>query len=79
MARHNIGVAIGIPDPFKTQLQEARERYGDPNASDVPPHVTLLPPTLVEGLQLPIVEQHLRKVALARAPFDLLLRGTGTF
>jgi 2'-5' RNA ligase len=79
MARHNIGVAIGIPDPFKTQLQEARERYGDPNASDVPPHVTLLPPTLVEGLQLPIVEQHLRKVAQARAPFDLLLRGTGTF
>ena len=79
MARHNIGVAIGIPEPFKSDLQDARERFGDPNAADIPPHVTLLPPTLVEGLQLPIVEQHLRKVAAARQPFSLHLRGTGTF
>ncbi|MCU1675411.1 MAG: 2,5 ligase [Frankiales bacterium] len=79
MSRHNIGVAIGIPEPAKSQLQDARERYGDPNAADVPPHVTLLPPTMVEGLQMPIVEQHLRKVAAAREPFELHLRGTGTF
>ncbi len=79
MARHNVGVAVGIPEPYKSQLQEARERYGDPNAADVPPHVTLLPPTLMEGLQLPIVEQHLRKVAASRSPFALRLAGTGTF
>ena len=79
MARHNIGVAIGIPEPYKSQLQDARERYGDPNSSDIPPHVTLLPPTMVEGLQMPIVEQHLRKVAASRRPFWLHLRGTGTF
>jgi len=79
MSRRNIGVAIGIPEPYKTQLQDARERYGDPNAADVPPHVTLLPPTLIDGLQLPIVEQHLRKVAAARSPFELHLSGTGTF
>jgi 2'-5' RNA ligase len=79
MPRRNVGVAVGIPEPYKTQLQEARERYGDPNASDIPPHVTLLPPTLIDGLQLPIVEQHLRRVARSRIPFELHLRGTGTF
>ena len=79
MSRHNIGVAIGIPEPYKTQLQEARERYGDPNAADVPPHVTLLPPTTVDGLQLPLVEQHLRRVAAKQPSFSLHLRGTGTF
>jgi 2'-5' RNA ligase len=79
VARQTIGVAIGIPEPFKSQLQDARERYGDPNSSDIPPHVTLLPPTMVEGLQMPIVEQHLRKVAASRRPFLLHLRGTGTF
>jgi 2'-5' RNA ligase len=72
-------VAIGIPEPHKSLLQDARERHGDPNAADVPPHLTLLPPTLVDALQLPIVEQHLRKVAARTSPFALHLRGTGTF
>jgi 2'-5' RNA ligase len=79
MARHNIGVAIGIPEPFSSQLQDARERYGDPNAADIPPHLTLLPPTMVDALQLPVVEQHLRKVAAAAPRFRLHLRGSGTF
>jgi 2'-5' RNA ligase len=79
MRRHNIGVAIGIPEPHKSLLQDARERHGDPNAADIPPHLTLLPPTLVDALQLPLVEQHLRKVAARSAPFCLHLRGTGTF
>jgi 2'-5' RNA ligase len=79
MGRHNIGVAIGIPEPYKSQLQDARERHGDPNASDIPPHLTLLPPTVMDSLQMPLVEQHLKNVAHAATRFSLKLRGTGTF
>src|SRR5262249_45481125 len=42
-------------------------------------HVTLLPPTAVTDDALPEVEAHLRAIAERSAPFDILLRGTGTF
>ena len=35
----DIGVAIGIPEPFGQELQDWRERLGDPNASRIVPHV----------------------------------------
>ncbi len=78
MAR-TVGVAIPIPEPFGTDLQTYRESYGDPYARAIPTHVTLLPPTEVEDGDLPAVEEHLRQVALQEQPFDLHLRGTGTF
>jgi len=74
-----IGVAIAIPEPHGNALQSYREAYGDPLASAIPTHVTLLPPTPVHDGDLPDVEEHLRKVALAEQPFELHLRGTGTF
>jgi 2'-5' RNA ligase len=39
----------------------------------------LLPPTAVDGDGLERIEDHLLAVAQAGEPFDLLLRGTGTF
>ena len=79
MARREFGVAIGIPEPYTSELQGWRERLGDPNASGIPPHVTLLPPTALHERDLPAVEEHLRRVAAAESPFDMHLRGTGTF
>jgi 2'-5' RNA ligase len=73
------GVAIGLPEPYNGELHRWRERLGDPNASAVPPHVTLLPPTPLQDGQLDVVEEHLRLVAEKQEPFDMHLRGSGTF
>lgn len=75
----NIGVALDIPQPFKQELQEWRERLGDPNAARIVPHVTLLPPTPVPSEALPEIEEHLRCVAATFEPFDIRLRGSATF
>jgi 2'-5' RNA ligase len=79
MAGREIGVAIGIPEPYTSELQGWRERLGDPNAADIPPHVTLLPPTELRTDDLAEVEEHLQIVALHHAPFTMHLRGSGTF
>ncbi len=74
-----IGVAIAVPDPVAAVLQDARARAGDPLAASIPPHITLLGPTVVEPADMARVEAHLAAVAARVDPFDLLLRGTGTF
>jgi 2'-5' RNA ligase len=79
MARRDIGVAIGLPEPYTSELQGWRERLGDPNAADIPPHVTLLPPTELRTDDLVEVEEHLQAVAQRHAPFTMHLRGSGTF
>src|SRR3954466_15460943 len=75
----SIGVAIGLPEPFNSELQRWRERLGDPNAARIPPHVTLLPPTEVPPDSLPANEERLRLVAMAETEFDIRLRGSATF
>jgi 2'-5' RNA ligase len=75
----SIGVAIGLPEPYNSELQRWRERLGDPNAARIPPHVTLLPPTDVPPDSLPQIEEHLRRVAMAEQDFDIRLRGSATF
>lgn len=79
MGRRNIGVAIGVPQPYARELQAWRSRLGDPAAMRVPPHVTLLPPTGIPNERLPVVEEHLRRIAADERPFTITLRGTGTF
>ncbi len=74
-----IGVAIAIPEPHGTELQDWREHFGDPLARSIPTHVTLLPPTPVPVDTLPEIEAHLRAIAAGAGTFDILLRGTGTF
>ena len=75
----SIGVAIGLPEPFNSELQRWRERLGDPNAARIPPHVTLLPPTDVPSESLTDIEEHLRTVAMQEQDFDIRLRGSATF
>jgi 2'-5' RNA ligase len=73
-----IGVAIAIPEPWATDLQAQRASFGDPQASAIPTHITLVPPTDV-GDELDAVEQHLTEVATQQSSFRLRLRGTATF
>ena len=74
-----IGVAVDIPEPWGSFLTRCRAEAGDPQAADIPAHVTLLGPTEIPLRTLPAVEAHLAAVAAAHRPYRLHLRGTGTF
>ena len=74
-----IGVAVSIPEPWATELQEYRAAVGDTTAAMIPTHITLVPPTEVDPADLPLIEDHLAKVAGGFEPFRVHLRGTGTF
>jgi 2'-5' RNA ligase len=73
------GVAVTIPEPWSTTLQQARDDFGDPMAAAIPPHVTLLPPTAIPPDDMDGFLEHLLEVTAAAEPFDMVLSGTGTF
>lgn len=74
-----VGVAIPIPEPWGGFLQQQRIRYGESRAEHIPTHVTLLPPTPVRPDQVRPLREHLAQIAEANPPFEVVLRGTGTF
>jgi 2'-5' RNA ligase len=74
-----LGVAIAIPQPHSTVLQNWRRRVGDPAADVIWPHVTLLPPTVVPAGDVLAIEAHLAAAAAGGTPFAMHLAGTGTF
>jgi 2'-5' RNA ligase len=74
-----LGVVVAIPEPWAQLLVEWRGKCGDPQASLVPPHVTLLPPTEVPVDDRSAISAHLAAVAATHGPFDMLLAGTSTF
>ncbi len=73
-----IGVAVAIPEPWATELQDYRAGVGDATAAMIPTHITLVPPTEVDG-ELAEIEAHLAQAAAAVEGFTVHLRGTGTF
>ncbi|MFF8276597.1 2'-5' RNA ligase family protein [Streptomyces lateritius] len=79
MGTVTLGVSIAVPEPYGSLLQERRAGFGDPAAHGIPTHVTLLPPTEVDGSRLPAIETHLAGVAAGVRPFPMRLSGTGTF
>jgi 2'-5' RNA ligase len=74
-----IGVAIAVPEPWGLELERWRASFGDPQAEAIPAHITLLPPTPVDAVGLEAVQAHLAAAAAQVAPFEVHLRGTGTF
>ncbi len=73
-----IGVAVAIPEPWASELQDYRTSVGDTTASMIPTHITLVPPTEVAG-ELQVIEAHLDSAAATVDSFSVHLRGTGTF
>jgi 2'-5' RNA ligase len=74
-----LGIIVPIPEPWAQLLVDWRSKVGDPQASLVPPHVTLLPPTEVPVSDRTLISAHLAEVARNHPPFDMHLSGTGTF
>ena len=77
--QRRIGVAIEVPPPFGVELQRARKEFGDPLADLIPPHITLLGPTIIEPQELDEVFAHLSAIAARYSPFEVRLRSSGTF
>ena len=74
-----IGVAVAIPEPWASQLQEYRTSVGDEMAATIPTHITLVPPTDVDTDDLDAIVEHLESAAAMVGAFGVHLRGTGTF
>jgi 2'-5' RNA ligase len=74
-----IGVSIAIPEPHASVLFGWRKRIGDIEAENVPPHVTLLPPTQLVAADVAVVTEHLEQACNVVRPFTMKLSGTGTF
>ena len=74
-----IGVAVAIPEPWASELQNYRTSVGDTMAATIPTYITLLPPTEVSEDELEKIEAHLEDAAADVAGFAVHLRGTGTF
>jgi 2'-5' RNA ligase len=74
-----LGIVVPVPEPWAQLLVDWRAKVGDPQASLVPPHVTLLPPTEVPVADRAAISSHLADVARCHPPFDMHLSGTGTF
>jgi 2'-5' RNA ligase len=74
-----IGVALAIPEPWASELQDYRASLGDATATLIPTHITLVPPVEIGEGQVSAIEEHLTAVAASQPAFDVHLRGTGTF
>jgi len=74
-----IGVAITVPEPYGTVLQTARARAGDAAAPFIPPHITLLGPTVIKRHDLAVITDHVSSVIADHGSFTVHLRSTGTF
>ena len=74
-----IGVAIEIPEPWGTQIQDYRESIGDPMAELIPPHITLVPPVDIAPELMRDIAFHLENAAAMLRPFKVHLHGTATF
>lgn len=74
-----VGVALPVPEPWGPHLQRLRMSYGEERARHIPTHITLLPPTPVGDRTVEELQEHLTAVAAQHPPFEVLLRGTGTF
>lgn len=74
-----VGVALPVPEPWGSYLQQQRVTYGETRARHIPTHITLMPPTPVAESQVEPLRRHLADVASGHPPFEVILRGTGTF
>lgn len=74
-----IGISIEIPDPMASELQNARRAFGDPLADAIPPHITLVGPTVISQAEFDEVDKHIAQVCAQVEPFTVHLRGSATF
>ncbi|MDF2497149.1 2'-5' RNA ligase family protein [Arthrobacter koreensis] len=72
-----VGIVIPVPEPMATELRRARASFGDPMASVIPAHITLVTTTPAPDWDSAL--EHVRAVTAAQAPFTVTLRGAASF
>ncbi|MFZ1382990.1 MAG: 2'-5' RNA ligase family protein [Scrofimicrobium sp.] len=74
-----LGIVIAVPEPWNAAITEIRQSIGDPMATKVPPHITIMPPLAVPEDKRGDVFEHLRGLAEEHRPFRIGLKGADTF
>lgn len=72
-----VGIVIPVPEPIASYLKQARASFGDPMASVIPAHITLV--TTTPASDWPSALRHVRQVTAGHRPFEVTLRGTSSF
>jgi 2'-5' RNA ligase len=73
----SVGVILGFPPDIAEELQRWRASFGDPLATVVPAHITLVTTTPTDDWEA--TREHVREVARRQRPFTITIAGTGTF
>lgn len=73
----SVGVILGFPPDIAEELQRWRASFGDPLATVVPAHITLVTTTPTDDWEA--TREHVRAVARRQRPFTITIAGTGTF
>jgi 2'-5' RNA ligase len=68
-----------VPSPLRERLLQVRRACGDPQAEAFPPHITVIPPTAVSRSALPAMLDRIETRIGQCGPFNVRLRGAGTF
>ncbi|WP_200951966.1 2'-5' RNA ligase family protein [Arthrobacter sp. Soil736] len=73
----SLGVILGFPPEIAEELQRWRASFGDPMATVIPAHITLVTTTPTQDWET--ARDHVREVARTQAPFMVTIAGTGSF
>ena len=73
----SLGVILGFPPGIAEELQRWRASFGDPMATVIPAHITLVTTTPTDDWEA--ARDHVREVARTQAPFRVTIAGTGSF
>lgn len=73
------GVYIALPEPYENYIRNCRINHGDSLASLCPTHITLLPPTAINRLDLINFVTDLKNMAASFRPFWVKLDGVSSF
>jgi len=74
-----IGVSIPVPEPWASEISQARIGYGDEFAEMIPTHITIVGPTAVKISDIPAIIVQLDNACDQIPKFQVTLEGTGTF
>jgi len=73
----SLGVILGFPPGIAEELQRWRASFGDPMATVIPAHITLVTTTPTNDWEA--ARDHVREIARTQAPFMVTIAGTGSF
>lgn len=78
MAGHLLCIAIPVPEPWGSVLDDARRRL-QPNRRHMAAHITIIPPFRVSDEAFDSTLRDVSRDIAAFEPFSIHLRGTATF